>query len=80
MCLAQGHNAITQVRLETVAPRVSSQALYHWEMRLKDPLCTPSQLGGHVREQHVSLESDHVTGHKIWTGQESVAGKLNASE
>ena len=29
-CLAQLHNAVTQVRLEPATPSVSSQALYHW--------------------------------------------------
>ena len=39
MCLAQGHNAVTPVRLKPAAPRVSSQALSH---------CAPSTI--HVQE------------------------------
>ena len=34
MCLAQGHNTVTPVRLEPAGPSVSSQALYHWATML----------------------------------------------
>ena len=34
MYLAQGHNAVTPVRLETLCPSVLSQALYFWATAL----------------------------------------------
>ena len=37
MCLAQGHNKVTPVRLKPAAPSVSSQALYHWATALHAP-------------------------------------------